>query len=133
MITDKEKRAPCCRFRKENAPSGSSDGDCFEQQETPVGNVAQVITQRMVTMIDTVSAVPIVLRVEYEHCATMTIYDTPAISLQANNTQAVSDMVTSIIEKKQRIIVCLEQGTVSWRKSISRAFVASHSPRKDKV
>lgn len=89
-----EKEHPSCRFRKEFP---MADTDPFEDKDTPVHSLTDEIIRRtneragpvsswgtlnVLSKIpgvgpDKVSAVPIILRVQYCHCANLTIYDTP--------------------------------------------------------
>ena len=60
------------------------DEDPFEPDSVPVARLCAEL-QRRTNLVagrgDQVSPVPIVLRVEYAHCANLTIYDTPGFRL----------------------------------------------------
>lgn len=60
------------------------DEDPFEPDNVPVARLCAEL-QRRTNLVagrgDQVSPVPIVLRVEYAHCANLTIYDTPGFRL----------------------------------------------------
>lgn len=94
-----------------------------------------------------VSAAPIILRVEYAHCANLTIYDTPGFRLggdvrpqdiftvspflcylnlfvsQERLRLDIQRMVEKLMAPANRIIVCLEQSTVEWANTSSRPIV----------
>jgi hypothetical protein len=78
MINNPSKDQPSCRFRKEYPPM---DGESFEDHDTPLHELVDEIIKRTNDRAgvgtDKVSDVPIILRVEYCHCANLTIYDTP--------------------------------------------------------
>ena len=69
-----------------------------------------------------VSSKPIILRVEYKHCANLTIIDTPGFRLGGEEKllRDIEAMVVDLIKPQNRIIVCLEQSTVEWANSLSR-------------
>ena len=79
---------------------------------------------------DRVSALPIILRVEFCHCANLNVYDTPGFRLGGDEKlrAEIMDMVLKLIEPKNRIIVCLEQSTVEWANTVSRPLVRSSPP-----
>jgi len=70
------------------------------------------------------------LRIEYAHCATLTIYDTPGFRLGGDESlkNDIISMVTKLIEPSHRIIVCLEQSTVEWANTTSRPIVRQIDP-----
>jgi hypothetical protein len=137
MINNPEKIQPSCRFRKEVVSSADADlgfSDRDLEDETPVEQLAEQIIKRTEVRAgiskDRVCDVPIILRVEYKHCANLTIYDTPGFRLSGNKQLAdeITKTVTSLMEPANRIIVCLEQATMEWANSNSRPFVARVDP-----
>ena len=72
-------KTPRCRFRKERLVS--EDEDPFEDPiDTDV--LSQEISNRTDKIAgkgDTISPVPIILRVEYCYCANLTIWDMPGL------------------------------------------------------
>lgn len=78
MINNPAKTQPSCRFRKENPVPNEEP---FEEKETQIIDLNPEIVRRTNEVAgkdpDCVSDIPIILRVEYAHCANLTIYDTP--------------------------------------------------------
>ena len=75
---------PSCRFRKEMLVGEGEDP--FEEEETPIENISEEIearTNKICGNGDTVSPVPIILRVEYSQCANLTIWDMPGNDQQS--------------------------------------------------
>jgi len=74
---------------------------------------------------NTVSSLPIVLRVEYANCANLTMIDTPGFRLGGNESlrNEIARMNFRLMSPKNRIIVCLEQSTVEWANTTSRPIV----------
>jgi hypothetical protein len=113
-----------------NLPSSQGTEDPWEAHETPVDELCEEIVRRTNTVAgkgDKVSAVPIILRVEFCHCANLNVYDTPGFRLGGDEKlrAEIMDMVLKLVEPKQRIIVCLEQSTVEWANTVSRPLVSS--------
>lgn len=81
MINNPTKQQPSCRFRKEN-PMGQEDP--FETETSVIDLNAEIVRRTNEVAgkdPDCVSDIPIILRVEYAHCANLTIYDTPVTFL----------------------------------------------------
>lgn len=100
----------------------------WEETETHVDDLCDEIIKRTNNVAgkgDRVSATPIILRVEYCHCANLNIYDTPGFRIGGDEKlkNEISEMVRKLIEPKHRIIVCLEQSTVEWANTVSRPLV----------
>src|SRR5699024_7289242 len=114
--------------------SMSPDEDPFEEHETAVQFLSSEIQRRTTEMVgsnkDHVSDSPIILRVEYKHCANLTIYDTPGFRLAGVEPlkSNIEQMVMNLMAPKNRIIVCLEQSTVEWANTVSRPIVARVDP-----
>lgn len=139
MINDATCSTPRCRFRREDATVQSKDDkdeddDTFEVREVPVNQLAREIADRTDRKAGfnkgSVSDAPIVLRVRYDRCANLTIYDTPGFRLTGDEKLRVDieEMVMKLISPPHRIIVCLEQATVEWANTNSRQFVQRVDP-----
>jgi GTPase SAR1 family protein len=132
MINNPEREQPRCRFRKETAVAAGEDA--FEDIDTPVNYLSDEIVRRTDMKTgsdkDRVSDQPIILRVEYRHCANLTIYDTPGFRLGGNEKlrKDIEEMVVRIMKPKNRIIICLEQSTVEWANTVSRPLVRTIDP-----
>lgn len=131
MINNPTKPQPSCRFRKENP---SPNEDPFEDKDTSVIDLTAEIVKRTNEVAgkgpDSVSDIPIILKVEYSHCSNLTIYDTPGFRLGGEEKlkNQIINMVTKLIRPSNRIIVCLEQSTVEWANSSSRPIVKQIDP-----
>eukprot|EP01101_Sappina_pedata_P002287 TRINITY_DN12531_c0_g1_i1.p1 TRINITY_DN12531_c0_g1~~TRINITY_DN12531_c0_g1_i1.p1 ORF type:complete len:934 (-),score=360.41 TRINITY_DN12531_c0_g1_i1:13-2775(-) len=144
MVNDPTMVRPYCRFRKEGTHSNELSGthvfdesvedSLFEKEPTPVNLLSAEIIRRTKQVAgssnDKVSASPIILRVKFAHCASLTIIDTPGFRLGGTEELRldIERMVKELIEPKHRIIVCLEQSTVEWANSSSRPLVRSIDP-----
>jgi GTPase SAR1 family protein len=108
------------------------DNSLFEDASVPVHALSAEITRRtnLVPNSEMVSDRPIVLRVQYNKCSNLTIYDTPGFRLGGDERLRlrIRDMVTRLITPEHRIIVCLEQSTVEWANSNSRPIVQQIDP-----
>ena len=81
MINNPKMTKPSCRFRKEKAVQ---DGEDPFEEEIATDLLSQEIvarTDKVAGKGDVVSAVPIILRVEYCYCANLTIWDMPGTFL----------------------------------------------------
>lgn len=134
MINSPSREIPSCRFRKEALALGSSEEDPFEAIETPVDQLAREIARRTNERAgsrgDRVSDVPIILRVEFAGCSSITIYDTPGWRLGGDDRlrDDIKQMVRRLIEPRHRIIVCLEQSTVESCNTVARPLVQEVDP-----
>uniref|UniRef100_A0A6B2KYK6 Dynamin-type G domain-containing protein n=1 Tax=Arcella intermedia TaxID=1963864 RepID=A0A6B2KYK6_9EUKA len=136
MINDPNIHEPHCRFRKEsatNTDTGNAD-ELFESKLIPVSSLSSEIIKRTNSVAgtgkDKVSSKPIILRVEYEFCSNLTIYDTPGHRIGGDLKLAhnIKEMVKELMKPPNRIIICLEQSTVEWPNSNSRPFVEEVDP-----
>jgi hypothetical protein len=129
-----------------------SSTDSWEPRDTPIEDLVHEIVRRTNEKAgrgEHVSAAPIILRVEYAHCANLTIYDTPgfrlggdvrrtltlyhktfthndplfSMSVQERLRGDIQRMVERLMAPSNRIIVCLEQSTVEWANTSSRPIV----------
>lgn len=139
MINNPERDIPNCRFRRENAYNEGEAGqqaveaDTWEPRDTPIEDLVHEIVRRTNEKAgrgEHVSAAPIILRVEYAHCANLTIYDTPGFRLGGDEKLRadIQRMVERLMQPANRIIVCLEQSTVEWANTSSRPIVRRFDP-----
>lgn len=77
MLNNPSMKTPRCRFRKERLVS--EDEDPFEEPiDTDIlSQEISIRTDKIAGKGDTISPVPIILRVEYCYCANLTIWDMP--------------------------------------------------------
>lgn len=138
MMNDPARETPLCRFRREivAAADASASWSLDELEDAvPVTSLSKEIVrrteQRAGNSKDRVCDVPIILRVEYQHCANLTIFDTPGFRLSGNKQlrDDISAMVRNLMAPANRVIVCLEQATMEWSNSNSRPFVAPADPQ----
>jgi GTPase SAR1 family protein len=150
MVNNPSMTNPSCKFRKERMVSEGEDP--FEEEETPIENISEEIESRTNNVCgngDTVSAVPIILRVEYSQCANLTIWDMPGILIilckcssyiltivnkgfRHGGDKKLSQQILMLSERvmsmKNRIIICVEQSTTEWANSSSRPIVRKLDP-----
>lgn len=131
MINNCEQQQPLCRFRKDFVTREGEDP--FEPIETPVECLSEEIIERTNQVAgngDSVSSVPIILRVEYCYCANLTIWDMPGFRIGGDELlrSQIQRMSEEVMKQKSRIIICVEQSTVEWANSISRPAVRSIDP-----
>lgn len=134
MVNKESRTVPYCRFKAEHCRADGDDEADFEADPTPVERLSEEIHRRTNAVAgaskDAVSDVPIILRVEYNQCANLTVIDTPGFriggdpQLQGN----IRNMVRRLLEPENRIIICLEQSTVEWANTVSRPLVREVDP-----
>lgn len=127
MMNNMACKEPRCRFRME-------DKEEFESYTTPVQSLSREIVRRTNEEVgndkNIVSNKPIILRVEFERCANLTIYDTPGFRIggDLDLSNKIKSMVLKLMSKPERLIVCLEQSTVEWANTISLEYCREVDP-----
>ncbi|KAL9642473.1 hypothetical protein ABK040_011040 [Willaertia magna] len=126
MINDPKAEQPICYFIKENVTTE------LEEQPTPVHLLEKEIKERTEKLCGNtnVSDKPIILKVNYQYCANLTIVDTPGFRKGEKDPLAekINICVTSYIKQPNTIIVALEQSTVEWCNSQVRPIIKQYDP-----
>lgn len=86
-----------------------------------------------------VSPKPVVLRVEYAHCATLTLIDTPGFVMRARQGESagtpeeIAAMVREQCAPKHRLILFLQQSSVEWASSLWMHVVQELDPHFERT
>lgn len=136
MINNLNAETPICRFRKERLDP--VEDEMYEAEEIPVRRLSEELIRRtneIAGIGESVSDIPMVLRVEFKHCPNLTIYDTPGFRLGGEETlsRQIEQMNMKLMKPPNRIIVCLEQSTVEWANSVSRPLAKLVDPQFERT
>lgn len=153
MLCDPARSEPRCRFKKETGPvralartetstaepvpkrrrvegePSSGGDDALFEEPVPPEAICDQILQRTNALVGAdgsrVSDLPIVLRVEYQRCANLTVWDMPGFRVggDAQLRAAIESMAMNAIRPPHRVVLCLEQSTVEWANTQSRPLV----------
>ncbi|EIE25943.1 hypothetical protein COCSUDRAFT_35468 [Coccomyxa subellipsoidea C-169] len=133
MVHDPTAETPRCRLQAEDSEEFGSP----IYPETAVAEAIREMTEahlRQTGGIGTVSAKPIVLRVEFAYAPNLTIIDTPGFILKARQGEGDStpndilEMVKAQAAPPNRLILFLQQSSVEWCSSLWMHVVQELDP-----